>query len=68
MIPAARSAADLICPVLSAKRLPAGTPSDLITFTSDVSGRDEIYLINANGTNVRRVTDQGGMGASWLPQ
>ena len=41
---------------------------DLITFTSDVSGRDEIYLMNADGTNVRQVTDLGGMGASWLPQ
>lgn len=44
---------------------PAG---DLIAFTSDVSGRDEIYLMNADGTNVRPVTDLGGMGAWWLPR
>ena len=33
----------------------AYSPSgDLITFTSDVSGRDEIYLMNADGTDIRR--------------
>ncbi len=40
---------------------------DLITFNSDTSGRDEIYLMNADGTNVREVTDLGGMFAAWLP-
>ena len=40
---------------------------DLITFNSDVSGRDEIYLISADGTDVRQVTDLGGMFADWLP-
>ncbi len=39
----------------------------LITFNSDVSGRDEIYLMNADATNVRQVTDLGGMFANWLP-
>ncbi len=39
----------------------------LITFNSDVSGRDEIYLMNADATNVRPVTDLGGMFADWLP-
>lgn len=43
---------------------PAG---DLITFTSDASGRDEIYLMDADGTDVRQVTELGGMGAEWLP-
>ncbi len=47
-----------------ARTSPAG---DLITFTSDVSGRDEIYLMQADGTEVRPVTDLGGMGAEWLP-
>ncbi len=41
---------------------------DLITFTSDVSGRDEIYLMSAEGTNIRQVTELGGMGARWLPR
>ncbi len=40
---------------------------DLISFTSDLTGRDEIYLMNADGTDVRPVTDLGGMGACWLP-
>ncbi len=40
---------------------------DLITFNSDVSGRDEIYLMNADATNIRQVTDLGGMFANWLP-
>ena len=40
---------------------------DLITFTSDVSGRDEIYMMKADGTDIRPVTDSGGMGAEWLP-
>jgi TolB protein len=48
-----------------ARYSPAG---DLIAFTSDLSGRDELYLIDADGTNVRAVTDSGGMGAEWLPQ
>ncbi len=39
----------------------------LITFNTDTSGRDEIYLINADGSNVRQVTDLGGMFAAWLP-
>jgi Tol biopolymer transport system component len=40
---------------------------DLITFSSDASGRDEIYLMAADGTNIRQVTELGGMGAEWLP-
>ncbi len=47
-----------------ARYSPAG---NLITFTSDVSGRDELYLMNADGKDVRAVTDSGGMGAEWLP-
>ncbi len=39
----------------------------LITFNSDVSGEDEIYFMNADGSDVRQVTDQGGMDAAWLP-
>lgn len=38
-----------------------------ITFTSDLSGRDEIYLMPAGGGEIRAVTDLGGMGAEWLP-
>jgi Tol biopolymer transport system component len=48
----------------SARVSPSG---ELITFTSDVSGRDEIYLMQADGTDIRPVTDSGGMGAEWLP-
>ncbi len=38
----------------------------LITFTSDASGRDEIYVMNADGSNIRPVTNLGGMGAVWV--
>jgi Tol biopolymer transport system component len=41
---------------------------DLITFTADTSGRDEIYLMNAGGGDVRVVTELGGMYASWMAQ
>lgn len=37
-----------------------------VLFTSDETGRDELYYMNANGTNVRQVTENGGMGGTWL--
>ncbi|MEP7293211.1 MAG: DUF5050 domain-containing protein, partial [Chloroflexota bacterium] len=41
---------------------------DFITFTSDTTGRDEIYLMPAAGGDVQAVTDLGGMSAEWLPE
>ena len=43
---------------------PAG---DLLTLTSDISGRDEIYLMPASGGDLQAVTELGGMSAEWLP-
>jgi TolB protein len=38
-----------------------------ITFTSDASGRDEVYLMTDDAQDVRVVTELGGMDAAWLP-
>ncbi len=37
-----------------------------IVFNSDVTGRDELYLMSADGSNVRPITDNGGAAAVWL--
>lgn len=41
--------------------------SRFIVFTSDQSGRDELYIMTAAGTDAQQITTQGGMGASWIP-
>lgn len=39
-----------------------------IAFTvfSSLSGREEIFLMQADGSDVRQVTSEGGQGASWV--
>ncbi len=39
-----------------------------IVFTSNQSGRDELYIMTAAGTDAQQITTQGGMGASWIPE
>jgi Tol biopolymer transport system component len=47
---------------------PALSPDGrLIVFTSDASGRDELYLISANGEDPKQITEAGGTGAAWIP-
>ncbi|MBW4437726.1 MAG: protein kinase [Pleurocapsa minor GSE-CHR-MK-17-07R] len=38
-----------------------------IAFTSDVSGRDELYVMTSAGEDVTLVTTTGGMGGVWMP-
>lgn len=38
-----------------------------IVFNSDVSGRDELYLMDTDGSNVRQLTFLGGAYGWWLP-
>jgi len=40
-----------------------------IAFTSDRSGSPQIYVMDAEGTNVRRLIEEGGhaVGAAWSP-
>lgn len=46
----------------------AFSPSgELLTFTTDISGRDEIYLMPARGGDLQAVTELGGMSAEWVP-
>jgi len=46
----------------------AFSPSgEMLTFTSDISGRDEIYLMPAEGGDLQAVTELGGMSAEWVP-
>ncbi len=37
-----------------------------LIFTSDVSGRDELYLMEVESRAVRQLTNMGGMYADWL--
>jgi Tol biopolymer transport system component/tRNA A-37 threonylcarbamoyl transferase component Bud32 len=39
-----------------------------ITFTSDVSGVQQIYVMRADGTDVQQLTSDGGQYASWVPK
>jgi TolB protein len=48
---------------------PAPSPDGLfIAFTSDDSGRDEVYLMSINGDDAQPITTLGGMGAVWIPE
>ncbi|MCA0458666.1 MAG: serine/threonine-protein kinase [Chloroflexi bacterium] len=40
-----------------------------ISFTSvsPITGRDEVFVMNADGTNILQVTSDGGQVASWVP-
>jgi serine/threonine protein kinase len=47
---------------------PAPSPDGLfILFTSDDSGRDEIYLMSSSGGDAQPITTFGGIGAVWIP-
>ncbi len=39
-----------------------------ITFNSFLTGNDEVYVMHADGSDVQRVTLDGGMYPSWLPR
>ena len=32
------------------------------------TGRDEVFIMKADGTNIVQVTYQGGQAASWIPK
>ncbi len=38
-----------------------------VAFTSDVSGQDEIYLLQIASGEITRLTYEGGMYPSWVP-
>jgi len=40
---------------------------NFVIFTSDQSGRDELYIMTASGADAQQITTQGGMSASWIP-
>jgi hypothetical protein len=50
-------------------RPPPPPSSDIIAFSSDRDGQYEIYVMNADGTSVWRVTDNPAFdtSASWRP-
>ncbi|MDZ4771279.1 MAG: protein kinase [Chloroflexota bacterium] len=39
----------------------------VILFTSDMSGRDELYLMDSDGRAVRQLTDLGASSGGWVP-
>ncbi len=41
-----------------------------ISFTTVAAstGRDEVFIMNADGSNIVQVTNQGGQSASWIPK
>lgn len=43
--------------------------SALIAFTTVAAstGREEVFVIGADGTNIQQITTEGGLGASWVP-
>jgi TolB protein len=40
---------------------------NFIVFSSDETGSDQLYVMRANGEDVRQVTENGGFPASWVP-
>ncbi|MFQ3566730.1 MAG: protein kinase [Aggregatilineales bacterium] len=38
-----------------------------IVFTSDATGRDELYVMTIDGDDVQAVTSRGALGGRWLP-
>lgn len=38
-----------------------------IVFNSDITGRDELYLMDMDGGNIRRLTELGGAYGWWIP-
>jgi len=38
-----------------------------IAFVSDRDGSQEIYVMNADGSNASRLTDAGGIQPTWSP-
>jgi len=47
---------------------PAWSPDgQAIAFASDRSGESEIWLVNRNGTHLRRLTRRGGNDPAWSP-
>ena len=48
-----------------ARTAPTPTAEGEIAFTSNRTGRSEIYVMNAEGTNVRRLTTMGAAFPAW---
>jgi len=69
LIPLALSAAACADGVPSPSRSADGSLAARIAFVSDRSGNHEIYLMNADGTDVRRLTDDPAFDSapSWSP-
>ncbi|MEL6273459.1 MAG: Tol-Pal system protein TolB, partial [Chloroflexota bacterium] len=40
---------------------------NFIVFTSDDTGRDQLYVMRADGEDVTQITQEGGYTASWVP-
>lgn len=38
-----------------------------ISFTAEVDGRDQVFLMTAEGTEAQQITSIGGLYASWIP-
>jgi serine/threonine protein kinase/Tol biopolymer transport system component len=38
-----------------------------IVFTSDIQGRDQLYLLAINGDAVQQITNAGGLYGAWIP-
>ena len=55
--------------VAGAATFPAadGSPTGLIAFASDRAGAFDVYLANADGSGIRRVTFSGGDSPVWSP-
>jgi Tol biopolymer transport system component len=53
---------------LAEDTMPSWSPSGTrIAFTSDRSGRFEVYVVNADGSGLRQLTHDYGWGPSWSP-
>ncbi len=46
---------------------PSWSNDNHIAFSSNQTGRFEIYTINSDGTNLKQITDNGGFSPAWSP-